>query len=172
VFSGSFGWGDGLVLAGVTSFLVYTVEARSVPGFSPLRYTALTASLGWLSILAASIVADAVGLEHVPSGSAVGASLPAIAYLSLLGAVVAVTTWNLGVARLGTQDAALFTNLMPVTTFAIEIARGHHASGLELGGAALTVAALVGGNLATRRRTAAPEPAPAVIAEADLSVAA
>lgn len=171
VFSGSFGWGDGLVLAGVASFLVYTVEAGSVSGFSPLRYTALTAALGWISILAATVVADAAGLEHVPSASAVGAALPALAYISLLGAVVAVTTWNLGVARLGTQDAALFMNLMPVTTFAIEIARGYHASGLELGGAALTIAALVGGNLAMRRAKP-PEPVTAVCAEPELSVAA
>ena len=155
VFSGSFGWGDLLVLAGVASFLLYTLSAPSVPGFSPLRYTALTAALGWISILAATVVADAAGFEHVPSASAVQAALPALAYISLLGAVVAVTTWNLGVARLGAQDASLFTNLMPVTTFAIEIARGYHATGAELGGAALTIAALVGGNIATRRQPAA-----------------
>jgi hypothetical protein len=39
---------------------------------------------------------------------------------------------------------------MPVTTFAIEIARGYRAGAAELSGAALTVLALVGGNLASR----------------------
>jgi drug/metabolite transporter (DMT)-like permease len=150
VFRGAFGFGDILVLAGVASFLVYTMSASSLPGFSALRYTALTAALGWLSIFGATAVADAVGLQHVPSAGAVDAALPALAYIALLGAVVAVTTWNLGVARLGLQNASLFTNLMPVTTFGIEIARGYHASAPELGGAALTIAALVGGNLGAR----------------------
>src|SRR3954454_5644159 len=44
VFSGSFGWGDALVLGGVASFLFYTLGASSVHGFSPLRYTTLTAA--------------------------------------------------------------------------------------------------------------------------------
>ena len=150
VFSGAIGSGDVLVLAGVASFLVYTVSAGSVRGLSPLRYTALTAALGWTSILAATTIADATGLEHVPSAGAVGAALPSLAYISVLGAVVAVTTWNLGVAKLGAQDASLLLNLMPVTTFAIAIGRGYHASAVELGGAALTLAALVGANLAGR----------------------
>ena len=49
IFRGALGWGDLLILGGVASFILYTVGARDVPGFSPLRYTALTASLGWLS---------------------------------------------------------------------------------------------------------------------------
>lgn len=158
VFTGSVGSGDVLVLGGVASFLVYTVSAGSVRGLSPLRYTALTAALGWLSIFAATVVADAAGLQHVPSAGAVGAALPSLAYISVLGAVVAVTTWNLGVARIGTQDASLFLNLMPVTTFAIAIGRGYHPSAVELGGAALTLAALVGANLYERRENRAVDP--------------
>ena len=152
VFTGAFGWGDALVLAGIASFLLYTASAGTVPGFSPLRYTALTAALGWVSIAAATAIADGAGLEHVPSTADVHDALPAIAYISVLGAVVAVTTWNLGVARLGTQNASLYTNLMPVTTFAIELARGYQATAAELGGAGLTVAALVAVNLRGRRR--------------------
>jgi drug/metabolite transporter (DMT)-like permease len=158
VFTGAIGSGDILVLAGVSSFLVYTVSAGSVPGFSPLRYTALTASLGWVSILAATVIADATGLEHVPSAGDVDAALPSLAYIAVLGAVVAVTTWNLGVARLGTQNASLFMNLMPVTTFAIAIGRGYHPSALELGGAALTILALVGANVYERIGGAQPVP--------------
>jgi drug/metabolite transporter (DMT)-like permease len=150
VFRGALGWGDLLVLGGVASFILYTVGARDVPGFSPLRYTALTASLGWLSIAAATAVADATGGAHLPSGGDVRAALPQLAYITILGAVVAVTTWNIAASRIGPQNAALFLNLMPVTTFAIEIARGYRAGAAELGGAALTVLALVGGNIASR----------------------
>ena len=150
VFTGALGWGDLLVLAGVSSFLLYTVGARTVTGFSPLRYTAITALFGWLSIAAVTVVSDAIGTSSAPSAGDVRAVWPQIAYITLLGAVVAVTTWNLAAAKIGPQNTALFTNVMPVTTFGIEIARGYHASPLELGGAGLTIAALVAGNVASR----------------------
>ena len=150
VFRGALGWGDLLIVGGVASFILYTVGARDVPGFSPLRYTALTASLGWLSIAFAAAIADATGAAHVPSAGDVRGALPQLAYITILGAVVAVTTWNTAASRIGPQNAALFLNLMPVTTFAIEIARGYRAGAAELSGAALTVLALVGGNLASR----------------------
>jgi drug/metabolite transporter (DMT)-like permease len=150
VFRGALGFGDLLVLAGVAGFLVYTLGARTVPGFSPLRYTALTAGFGWLSIAAVTALADATGTAHVPTFGDVRAVWLQIAYISLLGAVVAVTTWNIAAQKIGPQNVALFTNVMPVTTFAIEIARGYHASAAELGGAALTIGALVGANVAAR----------------------
>jgi drug/metabolite transporter (DMT)-like permease len=150
VFQGALGWGDLLVLAGVASFVAYTVGARSLPGFSPLRYTALTAGFGWVAVALVTALADATGATTLPSAGAVDSILPQLAYITLLGAVVAVTTWNIAAKRIGPQNTALFTNVMPVTTFAIEIARGYHASAAELGGAALTIAALVGGNLASR----------------------
>src|SRR6185437_4638036 len=90
------------------------------------------------------------GTADVPSAADVRAVWLQIAYISVLGAVVAVTTWNIAAQRIGPQNVALFTNVMPVTTFAIEIARGYHAGALELGGAALTIAALVGANVAGR----------------------
>jgi drug/metabolite transporter (DMT)-like permease len=45
----------------------------------------------------------------------------------------------------------LFSNLIPVTTFAIEIVRGYRPSAVELLGAGLTIGALVASNLLARR---------------------
>jgi drug/metabolite transporter (DMT)-like permease len=81
--------------------------------------------------------------------------------LRALGAFVAVLTWNAAIASIGPQNAVLFSNLIPVTTFAIEIARGYRPNGVELLGAGLTVGALVANNLLVRRsraRSAAPLP--------------
>jgi drug/metabolite transporter (DMT)-like permease len=47
LWTGSLGWGDVLVLGGVLSFVVYTIGAGRHRDLSPLRYTALTAALGW-----------------------------------------------------------------------------------------------------------------------------
>ena len=62
----------------------------------------------------------------------------------------------------------LFGNLIPVTTFAIEIARGYRPSAVELFGVGLTLGALVASNVLARRAPrAAREEAPSTeLAEA------
>ena len=152
IVNGSIGWGDALVLAGVFSFVLYGLGAAQFTDFSPLRYTALTASLGWLTIAAATAVALEAGLVPTPSGSALVATAPQIAYLALPGAFLAVLTWNASIGMIGPQNAVLFGNLIPVTTFAIEMVRGYRPNAVELGGAAVTIAALVANNVATRTR--------------------
>lgn len=162
---GSVGWGDALVLAGVLSFVLYSLGAAEFSGFSPLRYTALTAGLGWLSLAAATAVAVGSGLVPLPSGHELWLVTPQIAYLTIPGAFVAVLTWNAAIAKLGAQNTVLFSNLIPVTTFAIEIARGYRPNGAELAGAALTIGALVANNLLARRSRNEPERARALAAE-------
>ena len=67
IAQGSVGWGDGLVLLGVVSFVFYTLGAAGHRELSALRYTALTASLGWLTIAGATALAIALGLVPLPS---------------------------------------------------------------------------------------------------------
>ena len=156
IVSGSIGWGDALVLAGVFSFVLYGLGAAQFRDFSPLRYTTLTAALGWLTMAAATAVALGAGLVPVPSGSALLSTTPQITYLALPGAFIAVLTWNAAIGLIGPQNAVLFGNLIPVTTFAIEIVRGYRPNAVELAGAVLTIGALVANNLAARRQAAAP----------------
>ena len=150
VVGGSVGWGDGLVLAGAFSFVLYGIGAADHPELSPLRYTALTAALGWPTIAAATAVAIGSGLVAAPSGHELWTIAPQIAYLALPGAVVAMLAWNAAIERIGVQNVALFGNLIPVTTFAIQIARGYRPDWVEAGGAVLTVAALVANSLRAR----------------------
>jgi drug/metabolite transporter (DMT)-like permease len=163
IAGGSVGWGDGLVLLGVISFVFYTLGAAAHADLSALRYTALTASLGWLAIAGATAAATALGLVPLPSLADVGAVTPEIPYLAIPGAVVAVVGWNAAVGRIGAQNVALIGNLIPVVTFAIEIVRGYRPGALELAGAALTLTALAANNvLVRRRRPALREAEPAV----------
>ncbi len=150
VVGGSVGWGDGLVLLGVFSFVLYGLGAAAHPELSPLRYTALTAGLGWLAIAAATAVALGSGLVATPSAHQLWRVTPQIAYLALPGAVVAVLAWNAAIDTIGPQNAVLFGNLIPITTFAIEIVRGYRPGWVEAGGALLTVAALVANSLRAR----------------------
>ena len=151
IVHGAVGWGEALVLAGVFSFVLYGLGAAEFREFSPLRYTALTAGLGWLTIAGATVLAIVTGLVELPSAGQLSSVAPQIAYLAIPGAFVAVLTWNAAIASIGPQNAVLFSNLIPVTTFAIEIVRGYRPNAVELVGAALTIGALVANNLLARR---------------------
>jgi drug/metabolite transporter (DMT)-like permease len=162
------GVGDLLVVAGAICWARYTLcGPTDFAGWSPLRFTALTAAAGAVSILVLTALGDATGVLSAPSGADVGDAGWGIAYVVVLGAVVAVLGWNAGVQRLGAPNAALFMNLVPVVTFAIEAARGATPGPVELVGAAVTVTALIGANRALRAvPAAAPAPARVEVAAA------
>ena len=148
--------GDLLVLGGVASFVAYTLGARNFTEFSPLRYTALSATGGTLTILAVTAVLTLTGTYPMPSIGDVGDIWSEILYIILAGAVLGVLAWNEGVRRIGAANGALFMNLVPVVTFAVEIGRGYRPGTVEMLGALLTIAALVFANLAGRRTIGVP----------------
>jgi drug/metabolite transporter (DMT)-like permease len=150
-FDGGVGAGELMVLVGVIGWIRYTMGAAEIAAWSPLRYTTLTAAAGTLTIIAAALVSGWAGWEASPSGADLGARWEDIAFMVLAGSVVAVVAWNEGVRRIGTQNAALFMNLVPVTTFTVQIARGYSPGFAEIAGAALTVAALTAANIVGRR---------------------
>ena len=150
VLHGGVNGGDLLVLAGTASFVVYTFGARRFTGYTSLRYTALSATGGTLTVIAVTALAAAAGWLTTPSAGDVGAIWWQLAYIVAIGALAAVLAWNEGVKRLGAPNAALFMNLVPVVAFTIAIVRGYHPEGMELLGAAVTVAALIGANLTSR----------------------
>jgi drug/metabolite transporter (DMT)-like permease len=150
LLNGGVNAGDVLVLLGTASFVVYTFGARRFGGFSSLRYTALSATGGTITVVVVTEAAALIGLLETPSTGDVAAIWWQLAYVVFVGALAAVLAWNEGVKRLGAPNAALFMNLVPVVAFTIAIVRGYHPDGAELAGAALTVAALIGANLTSR----------------------
>ncbi|RZS79032.1 drug/metabolite transporter (DMT)-like permease [Motilibacter rhizosphaerae] len=150
--------GDLLVLCGALCFAVYSVGAATVPTWSPLRYAAVSAAVGALALLVTAFVFSAVGSEAVPTLHDLGATWRQTAYLALPGGFAAALLWNGAVRRLGPQDTSLFIVLVPVTTFVIQAFRGSVPGAGELVGVAITVAALAGGNLLSRRSGAGHEP--------------
>ena len=152
VFDGGVNGGDLLVLLGTASFVVYTLGARRFTGYSSLRYTALSATGGTITVLAVTELATLAGWLTAPSGHDVATIWWQLMNVVVVGALAAVLAWNEGVRRLGAPNAALFMNLVPVVAFVIAIVRGYHPEAAELGGAAIAVAALIGANLASRRQ--------------------
>ena len=148
--------GDLLILIGAAGWVVYTLGARRFAHFSPLRYTALSAVGGTITIFIATAVIAALGAESLPSGGDLGAVWLQIVFVVFMGGVIAVLAWNEGVKRLGPPNGTLFINLVPVVAFAIAIGQGYRPGGVELAGALLTIGALVGANLAGRQAVRRP----------------
>lgn len=141
---------DALVLAGVVSWVAYTLGAATVPQFTTLRYTALSMALGSATIVAITLVASAAGLAHPPAWQVLASVSGEIAYLSIVAGVLAVLAWNAGIGIVGPANGVLFINLVPITAFAIGVAQGHRFGAIEIAGAALVIGALVVNNVATR----------------------
>ena len=152
--------GDVLILVGAVGWVFYTLGARRFAGFSPLRYTTLTAAGGTLTIFAATAAVTATGAEALPGAGALGAAWLQIVFVIFMGGVVAVMAWNEGIRRLGPPNGALFINLVPVVAFAVAIGQGYVPGGYEIAGALVTVLALVAANLAGRQAIRLP-PRPA-----------
>lgn len=152
---GQFGLGGLMMIGAVLGWGIYTHGASRFGEWSPLRFTTVTALAGTAAMLVLSIGADAVGWQHAPAAADLVAVTPQLAYAVVVGAVIAVLAWNTGVQRLGAANAALFMNLVPVTTFVVQIARGYRPEPVELVGAAITIAALIAANVAARPRTPA-----------------
>jgi drug/metabolite transporter (DMT)-like permease len=154
VLRGGLNLGDLLVFLAVICWVLYSLGAARHAELSPLRYTALTASAGLITILAITAVTDLTGLTSLPTGSDVAAEIPSLFYVILGGGVLAVLCWNEGIRRIGPAAGSLFMNLVPVTAFAIQIGRGYHASVGELAGAVVTIVAIVAANRVTARAAA------------------
>jgi drug/metabolite transporter (DMT)-like permease len=145
------GGGDLMILVGAAMWVVYTLGARRFPEFSPLRYTAISAGYGTLTILAATAVAVGFSSERLPGTDDLTAVWGQILFVVFLGGIVGVLAWNEGIKRLGPPNGSLFINLVPVVSFAIAIGQGYRPGAIELTGALLTMLALIGANLAGRQ---------------------
>lgn len=155
VLAGGTFFGDTLIFLGAMSWVAYTVGAVSFPGWSALRFTALTCMPGTVGILLITGIATLGGYTTVPAEVTVMSVAWELAYLGVLAIVLAVVLWNTAIGYLGALNALLLGNLVPVVTFAIRILQGYRFATMELVGAGLVVSALIANNLYLRRRLVA-----------------
>jgi drug/metabolite transporter (DMT)-like permease len=138
--------GNGLVFLASLFWTAYTLGGQQFPGWSPVRYTALSCSLGWFAIVAALGIATLAGHARPPQLQEMIAVWPQLAFIIFCVSVFGILFWNLGVAKLGPLNAGLFANFAPVITYLIAIAQGRRPAAVELAGAALVLLALIANN--------------------------
>lgn len=151
LYSGGSALGNGLIYVTSWCWIGFTLGAQKFPGWSPVRYTALTAALGWLTILLAAAVATAGGRSQPPAVEDLRAHLWGLLFIVFVVSFGAVLLWNMAVAKLGPLNASLFANFAPVVTILITVWQGHALLPVETAGAVLVVGALIANNLVNRR---------------------
>ncbi|MCF8198390.1 MAG: DMT family transporter [Sulfuritalea sp.] len=144
--SGGDALGNGLVFVASLFWTAYTLGGQQFPGWSPVRYTALSCSLGWFAIAAVLGIATLAGHSSPPRAEQLVAVWPQLTYIILCVSVLAILFWNMAVAKIGPLNAGLFANFAPVITYLIAIAQGRIPASLELMGAAIVLIALIANN--------------------------
>ena len=144
--------GNGLILLASLFWTAYTLGGQQFPGWSPVRYSALSCALGWFAILALLAIATLAGHSRPPQAQQLLAVWPQLAFIILCVSVFGILFWNMGVAKLGPLSAGLFGNFAPVITYLIALAQGRRPANLELLGAAIVLVALVANNLHQRSK--------------------
>lgn len=142
--------GDLLILLGGVSWVAYTLCAPAFREWSPLRFTVLTCIPGAVGLVVAHAIAIALGVAVIPGAAQIAALGWQIAYLSVCTVVLGVLGFNAAVKQIGPLNTMLMLNLVPIGVFAVEGALGRSFATVELGGAALVIAALAANNLYLR----------------------
>lgn len=150
--------GDLVVFVGSLGWVAYTLGAAALPQLDAREYPAFTLLAALPALLAAVMVAEALGVTHAPARADWAAVAPHIAYTVLVPTVAAVLAFNRGVRELGPANAMLFINIVPVSALLISVARGQRLGAPEVVGSMLVVAAIVIQNrmMSTRVAPAAP----------------
>jgi drug/metabolite transporter (DMT)-like permease len=150
-FAGGSLIGDLLVFLGAVSWVIYTMAGHHFSGWSALRMTVLTCIPGTVGLVAINAFTIAMGYSEMPALEQVWSVKWQLAYFVIFTVVLGVLGFNNGVQYLGALNAMLMLNLIPIIVFAIEAGLGRSFAGIELGGAALVIGALVANNLYLRR---------------------
>ena len=115
----SFNRGDLLVLLGAAGWAIYSVALRRYPqGLNPFVF------LFWITIAGLVFLAPFYAME-IASGSLMIPNLPTIlsvAYVGIFSSVVAVSTWNSGLRRVGAHVGGQFIHLMPAFSTILAVA--------------------------------------------------
>lgn len=150
--SGGGMFGNLLVLISSLCWTFYTIRASSMVGYSALRLTMLTCSLGAPVGLALAALVTALGYARPPSPGDFIAIWPQTIYLFVLVSAVSIITWNVAVRKVGAQTATIFSTFTPVVPFAWAWWNGQTFTAAEIFGVALIIVAILAHNLNEARK--------------------
>ncbi|MEQ8440817.1 MAG: EamA family transporter [Alphaproteobacteria bacterium] len=151
------GMGVVAALGGAAAMAAGTVLSRKwQPPTTALTFTSWQLTAGGLLLLPAALVLE----PPLPTLDA--SALGGIAYLCLIGAALTYVLWFRGLARLEPSAVSALAMMSPVTAVLLGwLALGEGLTPVQIGGAAIVLAAVLGAQLAPPRTAATPAPHPA-----------
>lgn len=131
--------GDLLMMAGSVCWAVYNVMVgeRLPRDVSGLANTTALMTAGAAVLTAVALAAGAP--VRVPHDGA----LASLLFMAIGGSVLAYLFWNAGIARVGAARAALFMNLVPVSSMTIAALEGQAPTWVQLAGGAVVIGAVL-----------------------------
>lgn len=140
-----------LLIAGALCWVLYTLGGSYFPGWSPVRYTAITTLLGMISVATIDLFLMVTKFIPVPDIASVIAVTPHLLYMALVAGLMAVLFWNIGNRIITATNGVLFMDVVPVTAFIISALSGIVPTHMQITGAAITATALILNNLNQRK---------------------
>jgi len=138
--------GNGLVFLAAVFWTAYTLGGQQFPGWSPVRYSALSCASGTVVIAIAVMIATLSGHSQPPQAAGLIGIWPQLVFIIACVSVFGILLWNMAVAKLGPLSAGLFATFVPVVTYVIAVFQGRRLETLEVAGAAVVLAALIANN--------------------------
>jgi drug/metabolite transporter (DMT)-like permease len=138
--------GDAYIFLASLSWAFYNVLLKKyMPGdVGGISSTAVIMTVGALALTAVCLVS---GEKFMVPTLATGLAL---AVMVVCGGILAYLFWNAGVAKLGASKAAIFLNLVPVTSIVIAAIEGLPPSHVQMVGAAIVITAVTFGSSAKK----------------------
>ncbi|TMP38171.1 DMT family transporter [Pseudoalteromonas rubra] len=134
--------GDLTIMLGMLAWSGYTVCGSKVSGWlPPLEFSLLTMAAGLIGL---SVVSMFQAEVH-PVQELIVLSWPlliSMLYIGVFGTVVGYLCWNNGVKTLGSANASLYFNLVPVFAALVSVLMGQNVTIIQLAGMLLVLAGL------------------------------
>lgn len=130
--------GDMYLLAASLSWAFYNVLVRKLMP-TDVSGVASTAGIMTVGAVALTVLALLSGEQFIIPSLHAGSALLG---MTIGGGVLAYLFWNEGIARLGASEAAIFLNLVPITSMVIAALGGLPPNQAQLLGAALVIGAV------------------------------
>ena len=133
------GTGDVFIFGAALSWAFYNVLVRQL---MPKDVSGFAATTGIMIVgaIALSVVAIVSGQAFTTPSLHAGTSL---IFMAIGGGVLAYLFWNIGVAKLGATQAAIFLNLVPITSMVISAFEGIPPNHAQLIGGVLVIGAVI-----------------------------
>lgn len=148
--------GCALVLFGAAAWVFYTLVTARLKAWTVLDLTTLSCITAMPLLIVVWLLSLATGFALLPPPGAWLEVSWRVGFLALFGVLGAMLCWNKGTSLLGTLNAILMLNFMPVFTYLFRAWEGAQLHATEITGASFVIASLVFNNLWLRF---APHPA-------------